>query len=104
WHRNFSEIISIRVKESEQELKKEEILVSKRNSVLGISLSLSILFVIIGVVFNEWLGEKASSFLDFAVTYFNWMYLLVGSIFVGVCLFLMFSKYGNIRLGKDTDR
>jgi len=78
--------------------------VSKRNSVLGISLSLSILFVIIGVVFNEWLGEKASSFLDFAVTYFNWMYLLVGSIFVGVCLFLMFSKYGNIRLGKDTDK
>ena len=77
---------------------------SKRNSVLGISLSLSILFVIIGVVFNEWLGEKASSFLDFAVTYFNWMYLLVGTIFVGVCLFLMFSKYGNIRLGKDTDK
>jgi len=77
---------------------------SKRNSVLSISLSLSILFVIIGVVFNEWLGEKAAAFLDFAVTYFNWFYLLVGTLFVGVCLFLMFSKYGNIRLGKDTDQ
>lgn len=56
------------------------------------------------MVFNDWLGEKASAFLDFAVTYFNWFYLLVGTIFVGVCLFLMFSKYGNIRLGKDTDK
>ncbi|ALX50044.1 BCCT family transporter [Lentibacillus amyloliquefaciens] len=76
----------------------------KRNSVLAISLSLSILFVVIGVVFNNWLGQKASAFLDFAVTHFNWFYLLVGTIFVVVCLYLMFSKYGNIRLGKDTDK
>jgi glycine betaine transporter len=76
----------------------------KGNSVLSISLSLSILFVFIGVIFNDWLGEKAAAFLDIAVTYFNWFYLLVGTVFVGICLFLMFSKYGNIRLGKDTDR
>ncbi|TCP22670.1 glycine betaine transporter [Scopulibacillus darangshiensis] len=76
----------------------------KRHSVLGISLSLSILFVVIGVVFNDWLGQKASAFLDFAVTYFNWFYLLVGTIFVMLCLYLMFSKYGNIRLGKDEDK
>ncbi|ASN04843.1 BCCT family transporter [Virgibacillus necropolis] len=76
----------------------------KRNSVFSISLSLSILFVVIGVVFNDWLGQKASAFLDFAVTYFNWFYLLVGTILVFICLYLMFSKYGNIRLGKDADK
>ncbi|MEF3330157.1 BCCT family transporter [Oceanobacillus sp. M60] len=76
----------------------------KENSVLSISLILSILFVIIGVAFNDWLGQKASVFLNFTVTYFNWFYLLVGTIFVGFCLFLMFSKYGKTRLGKDTDK
>ncbi|MFD1360918.1 BCCT family transporter [Lentibacillus salinarum] len=76
----------------------------KGNSVLGISLLLSLLFVVIGVVFNDWLGQKASAFLDFAVTYFNWFYLLIGAIFVFICLYLMFSKYGNIRLGKDADK
>ena len=76
----------------------------KKNSVLSISLLLSILFVVIGVVFNDWLGQKASIFLDFSVSYFNWLYLLIGTIFVVICLYLMFSKYGSIRLGKDTDR
>ncbi|MFD2704948.1 BCCT family transporter [Salibacterium lacus] len=76
----------------------------KGNSVLGISLVLSILFVFIGVIFNNWLDQKASAFLDFAVTYFNWFYLLIGAAFVFICLYLMFSKYGNIRLGKDTDK
>ncbi|WP_240458751.1 BCCT family transporter [Virgibacillus sp. Bac330] len=76
----------------------------KRNIVLWISLALSSLFVVVGVVFNQWLGEKAAIFLDFAVTYFNWFYLLVGSSFVIICGFLIFSKYGNIKLGKDTDK
>ncbi|SHH63986.1 BCCT family transporter [Virgibacillus chiguensis] len=76
----------------------------KRNIVLWISLALSSLFVVVGVVFNQWLGEKAAIFLDFAVTYFNWFYLLVGSSFVFICGFLIFSKYGNIKLGKDTDK
>ncbi|KAB8127033.1 BCCT family transporter [Gracilibacillus oryzae] len=76
----------------------------KKNIVLRVSLLISILFVFIGVVFNEWLGQKAQAFLDFAVTYFNWFYLLIGTFFVILCLYFMFSKYGNIRLGKDEDR
>ncbi|SFM15051.1 BCCT family transporter [Salibacterium qingdaonense] len=76
----------------------------KKNIVLSISLLVSILFVIVGVVFNDWLGQKAQTFLDFAVTYFNWFYLLIGAFFVFLCFYLMFSKYGNIRLGKDDDK
>ncbi|WP_246516494.1 BCCT family transporter [Salicibibacter cibarius] len=76
----------------------------KAHSVFKISLTLSIVFVVVGVLFYDWLGEQASSFLDFAVVNFNWFYLLVGSILVSLCIYLMFSKYGNIRLGKDTER
>ncbi|QQK81842.1 BCCT family transporter [Salicibibacter cibi] len=76
----------------------------KGNSVYKISLLLSIVFVVVGVIFYDWLGEQASVFLDFAVANFNWFYLLVGSILVSLCLYLMFSKYGNIRLGKDTEK
>ncbi|AXF57240.1 BCCT family transporter [Salicibibacter kimchii] len=76
----------------------------KKNSVFKVSLMLSIVFVVVGVIFYEWLGQQASIFLDFAVTNFNWFYLLVGSIFVVLCFYLMFSKAGNIRLGKDTEK
>lgn len=62
------------------------------------------MFVLVGVTFHERLGSIATAFLDFSVTNFNWFYLLVGSLFVLICLYLMFSKYGSIRLGKDTDK
>jgi glycine betaine transporter len=76
----------------------------KNNSVLIISLLLSFIFVLFGVLNPETLGELSSLFLLFANDYFGWFYILAASFFVFICLFFAFSKYGNIRLGKDTDR
>ncbi|MEB7754885.1 BCCT family transporter [Staphylococcus pseudoxylosus] len=77
---------------------------SKNRNVLYISLILVAIFVIIGVIFSDWLENKTSLFLDIIVNYFNWFYLVVGTFFVAFCLFLMFSKFGNIRLGNDKDQ
>ncbi len=37
------------------------------------------------------------------VNAFNWYYVLIAAFFVAFCLFVGFSKYGDIRLGKDDD-
>ncbi|MCM3519821.1 BCCT family transporter [Staphylococcus xylosus] len=77
---------------------------SENRNVLYTSLILVSIFIIIGVTFSDWLENKASLFLDIIVNYFNWFYLVVGTFFVVFCLFLMFSKFGNIRLGNDKDQ
>ncbi len=63
-----------------------------------------LLFIGIGVLFTEALSTSASTILNFLITHFDWFYLTSGTIFVILCLYLMFSKYGSIRLGKNTDR
>ena len=37
------------------------------------------------------------------VNAFNWYYVLIAAVFVAFSLFLGFSKYGDIKLGKDDD-
>lgn len=37
------------------------------------------------------------------VANFNWYYVLIAAFFVVFCLFLGFSRYGDIKLGKDDD-
>ena len=37
------------------------------------------------------------------VTNFSWYYVLIAAFFVVFCLFLGFSRYGDIKLGKDDD-
>src|SRR6478609_845356 len=37
------------------------------------------------------------------VNAFNWYYVLIAAIFVAFALFLGFSRFGDIKLGKDDD-
>lgn len=75
-----------------------------KNKILFISLLLSLVFILIGTIFTDWLSETASFLLDLTLTYFGSFYILSVSLFVIFCLYLMFSKYGKIRLGKDSDK
>ncbi|OCA91779.1 glycine/betaine ABC transporter permease [Bacillus wudalianchiensis] len=68
------------------------------------SLLFSLAFVLFGILKPEKLGEFSSYFLLFANDYFGWFYILSATSFVVICLYVAFSKYGKIRLGKDTDR
>lgn len=51
-------------------------------------------------VAEELFGAMQSSI----VNTFNWYYVLIASFFVGFCLFLGFSRFGDIRLGRDDDK
>jgi len=76
----------------------------KKNPVLIISLSLCISFIIMGFFFTDFLYGIASYLLNFATTNFGWFYLLTGFIFVAFLLFIALSKFGRLRLGKDSDK
>ena len=80
----------------------------KLSKVFYISLLICVLFIGWGVipdtVWETWnLNNVTSSIHSFLVTRFGWFYLLVTTGFLIVALFLIFSKYGNIKLGKTDD-
>ncbi|MEG2788232.1 MAG: BCCT family transporter [Romboutsia sp.] len=77
---------------------------NKDNFVFKISLILTSLVVIFGLVSPDMFKEVSNKGFSLIVSNFNWIYLVVMLALVGFAGFLAFSKYGNIRLGKDTDR
>ena len=57
-----------------------------------------------GIIAPESLTAVTGAILDFLIGDIGWVYVLAVCGFVGICVFLVFSRYGHIRLGKDDDR
>ena len=57
-----------------------------------------------GLTSSESLTTVTGAILDFLVGDIGWVYVLAMCGVLGVCVFLVFSRYGRIRLGKDDDR
>ncbi len=74
------------------------------SKVFWISLALALIFVVWGVVSPVRLGEIMDVTKGFFLVKFGWFYQLAATFFFIFALFLIFSKYGKIRLGKDEDR
>ncbi|KHF40865.1 glycine betaine uptake BCCT transporter [Halalkalibacter okhensis] len=69
-----------------------------------ISVVMALIFVIWGALFPEQLGEMMGIAQAFFLSAFGWFYNLAATFFLIFSLILIFSKYGKIRLGKDTDK
>ncbi len=69
-----------------------------------LSLLMLIILVMWGILAPTGLGDAAGTLKSGIVDYFGWWYLLTVSGFLIFTLILMFSPFGRIRLGKDTDR
>ncbi|MBP3952203.1 glycine betaine uptake BCCT transporter [Bacillus suaedae] len=69
-----------------------------------ISIIVALAFVLWGAFFPEQLGEVMGTAQAFFLNSFGWFYNLVASFFLIFALFLIFSKYGKIKLGKDEDK
>lgn len=65
--------------------------------------AICLVFIIWMAAVPEAAGKAINSALNFINTTFGWLYLLIVSLFVLVCFILAFSKYGQIKLGKDDD-
>ncbi|WP_017537840.1 BCCT family transporter [Nocardiopsis halophila] len=72
--------------------------------VLGSALALCLGFVAWGVVDADSLASSAQAVLDRILHSTGWLYGLVTSGLVVFALFLAFSRFGDIRLGRDGER
>jgi glycine betaine transporter len=64
----------------------------------------TIVFVIFGAFFNNLLARWVNYFLETSVEYFGWFYLMATLGFLFMAVLLIFSRFGKLRLGEDTDR
>src|ERR671911_757026 len=71
--------------------------------VFWISLAISMLFVLWGVLFTDNLAAVASAVLGWLIASFGWVFILASFGFLGFAIFLAFSRYGRIRLGGDDE-
>src|SRR5690625_3354626 len=81
----------------------------KVTPVFYISAVIAFLFIIWGIIPesvlpNANLDNVTTLIQDFLVDRFGWFYLITTSIFVVFSVYLIFSKYGKIKLGKPNDK
>lgn len=74
------------------------------SSVFWIVIVITAAAVLWGVIAPENLQNVSETAQTFITNSFGWYYLLVVSIFVGFCLFLIFSPIGKIKLGKQDEK
>lgn len=74
------------------------------NIVFNVSVLLTVAFIIWGIFFTESLSIITTTFFNGTIDYFGWIYLGAAIFFVLFSVYLLFSKYGHIRLGKETDK
>jgi glycine betaine transporter len=79
-------------------------LLNKVSNVFWISLVIASAFVIWGMVAPVQLGEIMDQTKAFFLDTFGWFYQLSATFFLLFALFLIFSKYGKIKLGADEDK
>src|SRR5690606_25473062 len=73
-------------------------------SVFWIALAMTAAFVLWGAILPDQLQDVMNTLQAFFLQNFGWFYQLTATFFLLFALFLIFSKYGKIKLGKDEDK
>ncbi|WP_346235495.1 BCCT family transporter [Lysinibacillus telephonicus] len=76
----------------------------KENSVFILSILITLIFIIWGVFFTENLTNVTDAVYNGSIDYLGWVYIGATLFFVIFSIYLLFSKYGNIRLGRKNDK
>jgi glycine betaine transporter len=76
----------------------------KVSKVFWISIVIATIFVSWGVIAPDQLSGIIDKTKAFFLSNFGWFYQLSATFFLIFAIFLIFSKYGKIRLGADDDR
>ena len=63
-----------------------------------------LLVIISTLLFPAQAADVIAGLFSGMTTNFGWFYMLLMAIFVAFALFLAFSRYGNVKLGKDDDK
>jgi choline/glycine/proline betaine transport protein len=65
---------------------------------------LLIAFLLVGVFATDFASSTFPKILEAVSTYFGWLYVASVGLFIGLAVYLRFSRFAKIRLGHDTDR
>lgn len=76
----------------------------RKNIVFVISVLIAIFVIIYGVRYNDILETVSEAVMAWVSYYFGWLYVACVFVFILFLFAVAFSKWGDIRLGKDTDR
>lgn len=76
---------------------------SRVGSVFYVSVALSVAFVLWGVLFTDNMAGVFQTMLDYVISTFGAVYLLAVTGFLLFILYLGFSRYGRIKLGRDDE-
>ena len=85
-----------------QDNRQEE--VKYASTTFWIALAVVVLFLLYGVLATESLEAVSGVAFNFSISYFGWLFLIGVFGFVVFVVYLMFSKAGNIKLGKDDEK
>ncbi|MCT1903359.1 BCCT family transporter [Oceanobacillus sojae] len=81
--------------------------ISKKRKMSDVFLYASIfvgILVIIGAVFPDGFGQVAGNISSWITENFGWYYMILTTILVFFCVFLIFSPIGTLKLGKPKDK
>ncbi|SDJ04109.1 BCCT family transporter [Alteribacillus bidgolensis] len=76
----------------------------KVTRVFWVSIILAVIFVLWGVFLPNNLENVMNAALTFFMENFGWFYQIAATFFLLFALYLIFSRYGKIKLGKDEDK
>jgi glycine betaine transporter len=76
----------------------------KDHLVFNVSIIIILMIVIVGALAPDTLKEGTASIQSFITDSFGWYYLIVVTFFVIICLYLLISPVGKIKLGKPEDK
>jgi glycine betaine transporter len=74
------------------------------SSVFWYALSICAVLVVWGAIAPEHLQTVSSKVTTYISEAFGWYYLLIIMILLAFCIFLTFSRFGRIKLGKESDK
>ena len=74
---------------------------AQTGSVFWITAALSAALVVWGVLFTSSFTAGATAAFDFTTANLSWFYMITTTLFLGFVIWLAFSRYGKIRLGKE---
>lgn len=77
---------------------------SKVGPVFYVSIGIALGFVVWGVFFSGSMEAFNAAAMSAITGAFGWVYLIATTLFIVFLIFLACSRFGKIRLGKDTDR
>ncbi len=76
----------------------------RQQSVFVAALLLGLPVVGAGLFAPEWLDHRSGQMHGLIIDHFGWGYLIAGLIFLVFPIILAFSRYGNLKLGKDHEK